>query len=205
MAKRYDDLVRLLLVGDAGVGKTCMICQYANREFHHSHITTLGVDFKMKVINLDGKRVKLQIWDTAGQERFESITKQFYTRAQGCILVYDICDRKSFDSIAKWIVYIKEYARQRKSVILVGNKSDLEAKRVVSREMGQSLADFYKIPFYESSAKDPESLELPFKDVCRGILRAEPENNVADDSLAENVLHAASQTEDVKLSRGCPC
>ncbi|XP_059149513.1 ras-related protein Rab-13-like [Physella acuta] len=172
MAKRYDTLLRLMLVGDTGVGKTCLINQYAFNEFLENHTTTVGVDFRMKVINLDGKNVKLQIWDTAGQERFEAITKQYYSRAQGCILVYDICSRSSFESLAKWLIYVKQYAKDSTSVVVVGNKSDLSMKRQVPTATAKQFADENNIRFYETSAKDALSLIKPFEDICRDILRA---------------------------------
>ncbi|CAL1528412.1 unnamed protein product [Lymnaea stagnalis] len=175
MAKRYDTLVRLLLVGDTGVGKTCLICKYACNEFHENHITTIGVDFKMKMINLDGKNVKIQIWDTAGQERYEAITKQFYSRAQGCLLVYDICSRSSFESLAKWLLYVKRYANDGTMAVVIGNKSDMSHKRQVSTATARRFAEENNLRFYETSAKDLASLEQPFTDICRDILRAESE------------------------------
>ncbi|CAG5136021.1 unnamed protein product [Candidula unifasciata] len=190
MAKRYDTLLRLLLVGDTGVGKTCLICQYASNEFHESHLTTIGVDFKMKVIDLDGRKVKVQIWDTAGQERFEAITKQSFTRAQGCILVYDICSRSSFESLGKWILFVRRYAKEDTAVILIGNKSDLEDKRQVSRATAQQFADQNNLRYYEASAKNLESLKQPFEDLCHDIVRGKSRSPFINN---ENIDLTASQ------------
>uniref|UniRef100_A0AAY5L752 small monomeric GTPase n=1 Tax=Esox lucius TaxID=8010 RepID=A0AAY5L752_ESOLU len=108
MAKQYDVLFRLLLLGDSGVGKTCLLCRFTDNEFHPSHISTIGVDFKMKTLEIDGIKVRIQIWDTAGQERYQTITKQYYRRAQGMFLVYDITSERSFQHIMKWASDVDE-------------------------------------------------------------------------------------------------
>ncbi|KAK3716935.1 hypothetical protein RRG08_026725 [Elysia crispata] len=169
---RYDQLVRLMLVGDQTVGKTCLLCQYANHEFHDHHVTTLGVDFRVRLIEVEGKTIKMQIWDTAGQERFLAITKQYYTRAQGCLLVFDICSRSSFESLAKWLLYVKMYAQKDTAVIIIGNKTDLEERRQVATETAQQFADENGILYYETSAKDLKSLEKPFYELCRQVVEA---------------------------------
>ncbi|XP_078419315.1 ras-related protein Rab-15 isoform X2 [Cetorhinus maximus] len=112
MAKQYDVLFRLLLIGDSGVGKTCLLCRFTDNQFHASHISTIGVDFKMKTIDVDGIKVRIQIWDTAGQERYQTITKQYYRRAQGIFLVYDITSERSFQHIMKWASDVDELAKE---------------------------------------------------------------------------------------------
>ncbi|KAI8787858.1 ras-related protein Rab-15 [Biomphalaria glabrata] len=203
MAKRYDTLVRLLLVGDTGVGKTCLICQYACNEFHETHITTVGVDFKMKTISMDGKNVRLQIWDTAGQERFEAITKQFYTRAQGCVLVYDICSRSSFESLTKWLLFVQQYAKDGVVSIIVGNKSDLSSKRQVPKQMAQQFANDNNLRFYEVSAKDSNSLIQPFDDICKDILIAE-NKRLQEVENVEKIDLKSPDTRNKAKSNGSP-
>ncbi|XP_071375062.1 LOW QUALITY PROTEIN: ras-related protein Rab-15-like, partial [Centroberyx affinis] len=134
MAKQYDVLLRLLILGDSGVGKTCLLRRFTENEFHPSHISTIGVDFKMKTLEIDGIKVRVQIWDTAGQERYQTITKQYYRRAQGIILVYDITNEPSFQHIVKWASDVDEYAPDKVQRILVGNKSDEELNRHVTKE-----------------------------------------------------------------------
>uniref|UniRef100_A0A8V0ZR14 small monomeric GTPase n=1 Tax=Gallus gallus TaxID=9031 RepID=A0A8V0ZR14_CHICK len=128
MAKQYDVLFRLLLLGDSGVGKTCLLCRFTDSEFHPAHISTIGVDFKMKTIEVDGIKVRIQIWDTAGQERYQTITKQYYRRAQGIFLVYDISSERSYQHIVKWASDVDEYAPDGVQKILIGNKADEEHK-----------------------------------------------------------------------------
>ncbi|KAM6067953.1 ras-related protein Rab-15 isoform 3-T3 [Theristicus caerulescens] len=128
MAKQYDVLFRLLLLGDSGVGKTCLLCRFTDNQFHPAHISTIGVDFKMKTIEVDGIKVRIQIWDTAGQERYQTITKQYYRRAQGIFLVYDIGSERSYQHIVKWASDVDEYAPDGVQKILIGNKADEEHK-----------------------------------------------------------------------------
>ncbi|CAB1335149.1 unnamed protein product [Coregonus sp. 'balchen'] len=136
MAKQYDVLLRLLVLGDSGVGKTCLLCRFTDNEFNSSHISTIGVDFKMKTLQVDGIKVRVQIWDTAGQERYQTITKQYYRRAQGIILVYDITSSSSFQHILKWASDVDEFAPDKVQRILVGNKADEEQMRKVPKEQG---------------------------------------------------------------------
>uniref|UniRef100_A0A3Q3VU11 Ras-related protein Rab-13 n=1 Tax=Mola mola TaxID=94237 RepID=A0A3Q3VU11_MOLML len=159
MAKKYDFLFKLLLIGDSGVGKTCLIIRFAEDNFNSTYISTIGIDFKVKTIEVDGKKVKLQVWDTAGQERFKTITTAYYRGAMGIILVYDITDEKSFENIQNWMKSIKENASAGVSRMLLGNKCDIEAKRKVSRETGEKLAKDHSIRFFETSAKSSINVE----------------------------------------------
>ena len=108
--KNYDHLFKLLLIGDSGVGKTCILFRFSDDAFNTTFISTIGIDFKIKTIDIGGKRVKLQIWDTAGQERFHTITTSYYRGANGIMLVYDITNPKSFDNITKWLKNITDFA-----------------------------------------------------------------------------------------------
>uniref|UniRef100_A0A8C9ILF2 Ras-related protein Rab-15 n=1 Tax=Piliocolobus tephrosceles TaxID=591936 RepID=A0A8C9ILF2_9PRIM len=155
MAKQYDVLFRLLLIGDSGVGKTCLLCRFTDNEFHSSHISTIGVDFKMKTIEVDGIKVRIQIWDTAGQERYQTITKQYYRRAQGIFLVYDISSERSYQHIMKWVSDVDEYAPEGVQKILIGNKADEEQKRQVGREQGQQVSGGKRQVHPRSSAGPP--------------------------------------------------
>ncbi|KAL5008544.1 hypothetical protein ScPMuIL_014125 [Solemya velum] len=168
--RQYDNLLRLLLVGDTGVGKTCLLCRYVTDEFVESHISTIGIDFKMKMLEVDGKKIKIQIWDTAGQERFEAITKQFFRRAQGIMLVYDICNRRSYEQLPRWLNQIQEMASENTVVMMIGNKTDKQYMRQVPYLEAQEFADKYNLNFYETSAKQKNNLDRPFKDMCKEIL-----------------------------------
>ncbi|KAK4798314.1 hypothetical protein SAY86_030640 [Trapa natans] len=178
----YDYLIKLLLIGDSGtalhfrisesvgVGKSCLLLRFSDGSFTTSFITTIGIDFKIRTIELDGKRIKLQIWDTAGQERFRTITTAYYRGAMGILLVYDVTDESSFNNIRNWIRNIEQHASDNVNKILVGNKADMdESKRAVPTAKGQALADEYGIKFFETSAKTNMNVEEVFFSIARDI------------------------------------
>ncbi|XP_030322491.1 ras-related protein Rab-8A isoform X1 [Calypte anna] len=159
MAKTYDYLFKLLLIGDSGVGKTCALFRFSEDAFNATFISTIGIDFKIRTIELDGKRIKLQIWDTAGQERFRTITTAYYRGAMGIMLVYDITNEKSFENIRNWVRNIEEHASPDVEKMILGNKCDANDKRQVSREQGEKLAASFGIKFMETSAKANINIE----------------------------------------------
>ncbi|KAJ3363951.1 small GTP-binding protein domain [Allomyces macrogynus ATCC 38327] len=165
----YDYLIKLLLIGDSGVGKSCLLLRFCDDSFTPSFITTIGIDFKIRTIELDGKRIKLQIWDTAGQERFRTITTAYYRGAMGILLAYDVTDERSFKNIRNWIKNIEQNASQGVNMILVGNKCDMGDKKVISKEQGQELADEFGIKFVETSAKSNLGVEDAFFSLARDI------------------------------------
>jgi len=167
--RNYDFLIKLLLIGDSGVGKSCCLLRFSEDSFTPSFITTIGIDFKIRTIELDGKRVKLQIWDTAGQERFRTITTAYYRGAMGILLVYDVTDQKSFDNIRTWFSNVEQHATEGVNKILIGNKCDWEEKRAVSTEQGQALANELGIPFMEVSAKSNINVEKAFFSLASDI------------------------------------
>ncbi|XP_078101299.1 ras-related protein Rab-8B [Sander vitreus] len=170
MAKTYDYLFKLLLIGDSGVGKTCLLFRFSEDAFNTTFISTIGIDFKIRTIELDGKKIKLQIWDTAGQERFRTITTAYYRGAMGIMLVYDITNEKSFDNIKNWIRNIEEHASSDVERMILGNKCDMNDKRQVSKERGEKLAIDYGIKFLETSAKSSLNVEEGFYTLARDIM-----------------------------------
>jgi small GTP-binding protein len=158
----YDYMCKLLLLGDSGVGKSALMMRFAEDAFKGTFISTVGIDFKMKTVNIGGKRVKIQIWDTAGQERFRTITKTYYRGAQGYVLVFDITAKDSFDHVKYWLGEIKKNGNDFVPKVLVGNKSDLEDKRMVSKDECQKFAEEKGIPFVEASAKDGNNVQELF-------------------------------------------
>ncbi|XP_061139645.1 ras-related protein Rab-8B-like [Syngnathus typhle] len=170
MAKTYDYLFKLLLIGDSGVGKTCLLFRFSEDSFNTTFISTIGIDFKIRTIELDGKRVKLQIWDTAGQERFRTITTAYYKGAMGIMLVYDISNEKSFENIKNWIRNIEEHASSDVEKMVLGNKCDMSDRRQVSKDRGEKLAIDYGVKFLETSAKTSLNVEEAFYTMGRDIL-----------------------------------
>jgi len=172
--KNYDLLFKLLLIGDSGVGKTCILFRFSDDSFNASFISTIGIDFKIKTIELDGRKIKLQIWDTAGQERFHTITTSYYRGAMGIMLVYDVTQARSFENINKWLRNIDDHASDDVVKMLIGNKCDMENQRCITRARGEALAREHAIPFFETSAKDNQNIEKAFFEVTRLILKKTP-------------------------------
>ena len=177
MNAEYDYLFKLLLIGDSGVGKSCLLLRFADDTYTESYISTIGVDFKIRTVELDGKTIKLQIWDTAGQERFRTITSSYYRGAHGIIVVYDVTDAESFNNVKQWLHEIDRYASENVNKLLVGNKSDLTSKRAVTFDQGKELADSLGIEFLETSAKVATNVEKAFMTMAAQIksrMKAQP-------------------------------
>lgn len=188
MAKKtYDLLFKLLLIGDSGVGKTCILFRFSDETFNTTFISTIGIDFKIKTVELQGKKIKLQIWDTAGQERFHTITTSYYRGAMGIMLVYDITHAKTFDNIAKWLRNIDEHANEDVEKMLLGNKCDMESKRMVSKEKGDAIAREHGIRFLETSAKANINIDRAFMDLAEAILNKTPGRDTQESVEKVNV------------------
>jgi len=169
MAQEYDYVFKLVLIGDSGVGKSCLLLRFADDTYTESHISTIGVDFKIRTIQLEGKTIKLQIWDTAGQERFRTITSSYYRGAHGIIVVYDTTDSETFEHVKTWLHEIDRYASENVNKLLVGNKSDLTTKRQVDHDAAKEFADQVSIPFLETSAKNATNVEDAFMQMAAHI------------------------------------
>lgn len=169
MNSEYDYLFKLLLIGNSGVGKSCLLLRFSDDTYTNDYISTIGVDFKIKTVELDGKTVKLQIWDTAGQERFRTITSSYYRGSHGIIIVYDVTDQESFNGVKMWLQEIDRYATSTVLKLLVGNKCDLEDKRVVEHDVAREFAEANKMPFLETSALDSTNVEQAFLTMAKQI------------------------------------
>ena len=169
MNPEYDHLFKLLLIGDSGVGKSCLLLRFADDTYTESYISTIGVDFKIRTIDIGGKSIKLQIWDTAGQERFRTITSSYYRGAHGIIVVYDVTDQASFSNVKQWLQEIDRYACENVNKLLVGNKCDLTTKKVVDYNTAKEFADGLGIPFLETSAKNSTNVEDAFVTMANEI------------------------------------
>uniref|UniRef100_A0A672YQG2 small monomeric GTPase n=1 Tax=Sphaeramia orbicularis TaxID=375764 RepID=A0A672YQG2_9TELE len=160
----------VMLLGDSAVGKTCVLVRFKDGAFLGGNfIATVGIDFRNKVVDVDNLKVKLQIWDTAGQERFRSVTHAYYRDAQALLLLYDITSKPSFDNIRAWLTEIHDYAQKDVVIMLLGNKSDMAAERVVKTEEGEKLAKEYGVPFMETSAKTGVNVELAFHAIAKEL------------------------------------
>uniref|UniRef100_A0A8C9W237 Ras-related protein ORAB-1 n=2 Tax=Scleropages formosus TaxID=113540 RepID=A0A8C9W237_SCLFO len=197
-----DYLFKLLLIGDSGVGKSCLLLRFADDTYTESYISTIGVDFKIRTIELDGKTIKLQIWDTAGQERFRTITSSYYRGAHGIIVVYDVTDQESFNNVKQWLQEIDRYASENVNKLLVGNKCDLTTKKVVDYTTAKEFADSLGIPFLETSAKNATNVEQAFMTMAAEIKKRMGPGATAGGSEKSNVK---IQSTPVKPSSGGCC
>lgn len=155
-------IVRLLTLGDSGAGKSSLLLRYTQGEFACEYMPTIGIDFRLKNIEVEGRTVKVQVWDTAGQERFRTITHNYYRGAHGIALVYDVTHEASFNNIKKWIQDVRTYAESNVNLVLLGNKCDLKSEKVIETEKGQEIADEYDVKFFETSAKENENVTEAF-------------------------------------------
>ena len=150
----FDVKYKIMVLGESKVGKTSLIKRFTKDQFGGVYLTTVGMDFQDKIIEIEDKKIRLQVWDTAGQERFRNVTKSYFQSSHGLLVVYDITDKESFEKINFWMKNIKENAPENAKLILVGNKCDLANERQVSYEEGEKKASDYNIKFFESSAKE---------------------------------------------------
>lgn len=170
MAREYDHLFKLLIIGDSGVGKSSLLIRFSDNTFSGSYITTIGVDFKIRTVVINGERVKLQIWDTAGQERFRTITNTYYRGTHGVIVVYDVTNGESFANVKRWLQEIESNCDVVNKV-LVGNKNDDPNRKVVITEDAQRFANQMDIQLFETSAKDNLNVEEMFLAITEQVLR----------------------------------
>ena len=169
--QNYDYLFKILLIGESGVGKTCILLRFSDDTFPTAHQTTVGVDFKQKMINYKEKTIKMQIWDTAGQERFRTLTNSYYKNANGIILAYDVTDENSFLNVKNWLKQVDLLTDPSVCKILIGNKCDVEdQRRKVTFEDGEKLAKEVKIPFFETSAKNSINITHIFNSITKHII-----------------------------------
>eukprot|EP00768_Dysnectes_brevis_P003649 gnl/Dysnectes_brevis/2594_a3131_1546.p1 GENE.gnl/Dysnectes_brevis/2594_a3131_1546~~gnl/Dysnectes_brevis/2594_a3131_1546.p1 ORF type:complete len:211 (-),score=79.12 gnl/Dysnectes_brevis/2594_a3131_1546:91-696(-) len=189
----FDYLFKILLIGDSGVGKSCLLLRFADDLFNQSYISTIGVDFKIRTIDIEGKTVKLQIWDTAGQEKFRTITSTYYRGASGIIVVFDVTDRTTFDNVGVWLREIEKFASADVAKLLVGSKADLVDKRKVDAAEAQQLAAELGIAYIETSAKTRLRVDDAFLDMARLIIKGRPDDGV--DTRDQEPAWNPSETE----------
>ncbi|XP_059610046.1 ras-related protein Rab-43 [Phlebotomus argentipes] len=169
----FDFLFKIVLIGDCGVGKSCVVERFKSGNFVERHGNTIGVDFSMKSVNIEGKKIKLQIWDTAGQERFRTITQSYYRSANGVIIVYDITKRSSFLNLQRWIEEVRRYTASSVILVLIGNKCDMESLREVEFSEAEAMCEFVpEILFVmETSAKENTNVEEAFMCLANELKR----------------------------------
>ena len=170
----YDDKCQLLIIGNSIVGKTSILKKYTSKQFNENYLATVGLDFFTKDETIDNKIIRIKIWDTAGQERYKAITKCFFQRAQGIIIVFDVTNRKSFDDLKIWIDSINSQSQltedlENMPIIIIGNKIDIP-KRVIDKETAMNFAKEQNFDYYETSAKTGEGVDNAIRELVKKVM-----------------------------------
>ncbi|XP_020041571.2 ras-related protein Rab-12 [Castor canadensis] len=190
-----DFKLQVIIIGSRGVGKTSLMERFTDDTFCEACKSTVGVDFKIKTVELRGKKIRLQIWDTAGQERFNSITSAYYRSAKGIVLVYDITKKETFDDLPKWMKMIDKYASEDAELLLVGNKLDCETDREITRQQGEKFAQqITGMRFCEASAKDNFNVDEIFLKLVDDILKKMP-LDILRNELSNSILSLQPEPE----------
>ena len=192
----YDILFKIILVGDTSVGKTNIINKYIKNEFREDFYATIGVEFSHKKFIVENRKIKAQIWDTAGQERYKAITRAYYKGAKGAFIVYDITRKETFDDVDKWRNELISSCNQEITVMLIGNKCDLEDQREISKEQGEEKAKSFGFSFLETSALSGENLEKGFQMLIEEIYQKYKVEQSKSDEINLN-----SGAEEIKIGK----
>ena len=193
----YDQKIKIMVIGESLVGKTALITKYTKNTFGGAYLTTVGIDFQDKFLNINGKEIKIELWDTAGQERFRNIAKNYFQSSDGFLLVYDLTKKSSFEKLDFWNEQINLNAPKETKYILVGNKKDLENQREVQIEEGEDFAKKNNIKFYETSAKDGTNVINVFETLAKEIVNDVEQINTSS-KRSSQVLKKKNATEEKK-------
>ncbi|XP_074859289.1 ras-related protein Rab-3B [Carettochelys insculpta] len=203
--QNFDYMFKLLIIGNSSVGKTSFLFRYVDDTFTTSFVSTVGIDFKVKTVYRNDKRVKLQIWDTAGQERYRTITTAYYRGAMGFILMYDITNEESFNAVQDWATQIKTYSWDNAQVILVGNKCDMEDERIIPLERGKHLADQLGFDYFDASAKENINVRQVFERLVDIICEKMSESIESDSSRGISGKNMRLTDHPPPLQQNCSC
>ena len=211
--EEYDILFKLILVGDSGVGKSNVLSRFVSNEYNDDSKATIGVEFGVKSLIVNDSNIKLQLWDTAGQERFRAITTSYYRGSDGALVVFDVTNENTFINVEKWISEMYNIIDKRKlSVIIIGNKTDMDKERIVSRERAEQLCKKYNFEYMEASAKNNDNIDNVFLTLAEQIY----ENKVIKKQMESRQIKTLSDLyykprDEIKIhfdeirSKGCSC
>lgn len=196
----YDEKIQLIMIGESSVGKTSLINRYTKNIFNTNHLETTGIEFNSREEKINNKIIRVKIWDTAGQEIFHSLTKNFYRKADGIIIVYDVTNKDSFDKIHDWVKSVHDNIDSYREIhmLIVGNKIDLEESRQVSKEEGEKISKYFDIPYFEASAKNANGVRNFMMKIIKDVV-----NNKVNDRSSFNLKNYYADIEDEK--NGCFC
>ena len=199
--EEYDFIFKVLLLGNSDVGKSSLILRYVDQVWSDTFVPTIGVDFKVKTLEIDNKQIKMQIWDTAGQERFRNVISSYFRGSHGIFLIYDITNRDSFKNLENWLIEIEKNASQNVLKILIGNKSDLVDDREIKTEEGQAFANRNGMKFIETSAKMNTNVNEAFEALAKLMIKF---NSDKKPVLNKNETQKLSSGgKDIKTKKKC--
>ena len=201
--KDYEFIFKVLLLGNSNVGKSSLFLRFVDDIWNDTFVPTIGVDFKIKTFEIDEKKIKMQIWDTAGQERFKNIIASYYRGAHGILLIYDVTDKDSFKNLSNWLIEIEKNASKNVLKVLIGNKSDLEDKRVITFNQGKDFADAYGLKFIETSAKKNLNVNEAFETLGRELMKASTDNKINNKKENKTISVTKAQDLNAPQREGC--
>ena len=194
--ENYEMMFKVVLVGDSFVGKTNIMSKYLKNEFHEDSKATVGVEFGSRQFTIEGHSIKAQVWDTAGQERYKAITSAYYKGAKGAFVVYDITRKGSFESVERWVNDLLSSGDKKITILLIGNKCDLEEQRQITKEQGEEKAAKLELAFLETSAFSGQNLDKAFEMMVNEIYK-----KFHEEMLAENDIDIIEGGKDINLSK----
>ena len=199
----YEFIFKVLLLGNSNVGKSSLFLRFVDDIWNDTFVPTIGVDFKIKTFNIDEKKIKMQIWDTAGQERFKNIIASYYRGAHGILLIYDVTDKESFKNLSNWLIEIEKNANKNVLKILIGNKTDLEEKRVITYNQGKEFADSYGLKYIETSAKKNLNVNEAFETLGRELMQASDDKKIGKSKDKKISVTKAEDLNNQEQKKGC--
>ena len=201
--KEYEFIFKVLLLGNSNVGKSSLFLRFVDDIWNDTFVPTIGVDFKIKTLEIDQKKIKMQIWDTAGQERFKNIIASYYRGAHGILLIYDVTEKDSFKNLSNWLIEIEKNANKNVLKVLIGNKTDLEEKRVISYNQGKEFADMYGLKYIETSAKKNMNVREAFETLGREIMVANIDKTMFKQKQNKKITVSKAQDLNIEKKDGC--
>ena len=199
----YEYIFKVLLLGNSNVGKSSLFLRFVDDIWNDTFVPTIGVDFKIKTFDIDEKKIKMQIWDTAGQERFKNIIASYYRGAHGILLIYDVTDKDSFKNLSNWIIEIEKNANKNVLKLLIGNKTDLEDKRVITYNQGKEFADGYGLKYIETSAKKNLNVNEAFETLGRELILHSEDKKIVRQRQNKKINVASVQDLNANKKKQC--